>query len=464
MLSYQNASLEKGGMTTQWHFCGCQAESLNIHINDRLHEGLFHLDYDYQTELFTQRDIERLHGFLMNLILDVINNPNKKPQELKLLTDSEYQQVVFDFNDTEVELPLDKCVHQLFEEQAQQMPDATAVVFENKEYAYRQINEMANSLAHLLRAKGVGRDDIVAIIANRSYKIIIAMMAVLKAGGAYLPIDPNYPHERITYMLGDADCKIALTLGFDIGDIETIDLDIDLSSRSENLSNINACDDLCYVIYTSGSTGLPKGTMITQRNVVNYCNNNKNNVITRIIRDDMKSIVSTTTIAFDIFVTESLLPLLNGKAVVFANEQQSSTQSELYKLIQKNNADVLQTTPSKMQLLMMNERDNDYLSKLKAIILGGEALDITIVDKLRNYTTAEIYNIYGPTETTVWSTNAFIKPNDDITIGKPIANTQIYILDKHQNPVPIGVAGELCMGVSLNLGGINLPTYVNLVR
>ena len=463
MLNYQNAVLTDNGkgVTGGWNFCGCQGESLNIHINDRFQDGAYHLDYDYQMELFSQVDIERLHRHLMNLILDMVDNPEKNPQDLRLLTDAEYQRVIHDFNSTAVDYPKDKCVHQLFEEQVAKTPDAVAVVFEGTEYTYRQINGMANSLAHLLRAKGVARDDIVAIISKRSHKVIVAQLAVLKAGGSYLPIDPNHPRKRIDFMLDDAKCKLSLTLGVEANYVNSIDMENEsvFCGNQAAIENVNSPDDLCYVIYTSGSTGLPKGTMLRHQSIANYCNNNnKNSVIYRLITDHMKSVVSTTTIGFDIFITESLLPLLNGMTIIFANEWQASTQEGLNKLVLQTDADVLQTTPSKMQLLMMDNTQTGYLKKIKALILGGEALDASVVDRLKMSTFSNIYNIYGPTETTVWSSNATVESSSDITIGKPIANTQAYILNKHQNPLPIGIAGELCIsGDGVGRGYLNRP-------
>jgi len=406
-LNYQNAALIYDELETQWHFCGCQGDSLSIHINDRQQEGVFHIDYDYQTELFNQRNIERLHGHMMNLVFDMMLNTNKKPHELNLLSDDEYNQVIFDFNDTAAIYPKDKCIHQLFEEQVEKTPDAVAVVFDDVEYTYRHINEMSNSLAYVLREKAVYRNDVVALIARRSYKIIVAQLAILKAGGAYLPIDPSYPEDRINFMIHDSKCKFALVLGANTVDANVIDLEDDntFNQNCDAIENMNTPNDLCYVIYTSGSTGIPKGTMLTHKNVGNYCNNN-NNVVNKIVNEDMKSIVSTTTIGFDIFVTESILPLLNGMKIVFANENQASVQGELNELVLRSKADVLQTTPSKMLMLMADETQIEYLGIIKAFILGGEALDTSVVDRLKMFSNGKIYNIYGPTETTVWSSTS----------------------------------------------------------
>lgn len=178
--------------------------------------------------------------------------------------------------------------------------------------------------------------------------------------------------------------------------------------RCVNPSVFMSSQNLCYCIYTSGSTGKPKGVMLKHSNVVNYVNNNNNNVVHSIIKEDYKTIVSVTTCGFDIFVTESLLPLANGLRIVLANEEQAKIQSDLRALLQQHPVDVLQTTPSKMKTLIMDETKNDYLQGLKAIVLGGEALDEQLLMQLKQLTSAEIFNIYGPTETTVWSTNTKI--------------------------------------------------------
>jgi len=459
MLNYQNATMADSGIKVQWHFCGHQGESLNININDRQCEGVYHMDYDYQMELFSQRDIEQMHEHLLNLIHDEIEHREKKPQDLRLLSASELDNVVNGFNATTTDYPRDKCVHQLFEEQVEKTPEAVAVTFEGASYTYRQINEMSNSLAHRLRERGIARGDIVAIIARRNYKIIVAQMAVLKAGGAYLPIDPNYPPARIKFMLDDTECKIALVYDSRVDGVDAINLEDDSIFYCETgaVMNINEAYDLCYLIFTSGSTGKPKGTMLTHSNVINYCSDNNNNVVHKIITDDANSIISTTTIGFDIFVTESLLPLINGRRIVFANERESSIQRDLNKLVIRTKAEVLQTTPTKLQMLMRDDTDNEYLGLIKVFIIGGEVFSEPLLNQLKEHTAAAIFNIYGPTETTVWSSTSCVSSND-ITIGRPIANTQIYILDEFLNPLPIGVAGELCIaGAGVGRGYLNRP-------
>lgn len=458
MVSFQNMKIEE--YETNWYYQGMQAESLQIHIDNRDNTGYYHINYDYMTEKFTEKDIDALHSHVETILRSIVLYGQEPIGSLKMITEEEYQKVVYDFNNTKVDYLRDKCINELFEEQAAQNMDRVAVVFENEEYTYKQINEMSNSLAHILRERGVGREDIVAIISKRSYKVIVAQLAVLKAGGAYMPIDPNYPKERIDFMLSDTGCKVSLALDVQADNDVVLDMnDESIFSKNINrINNVNSAKDACYCIYTSGSTGKPKGTILTHKNVNNYCYKHQNNIVSNIIKDNFKTIVSITTIGFDIYLTESLLPLLNGLTVIYANEVQANSQSELNKLVCRYQAEVIQTTPSKLCILMSEPEETEYLKVLKAIIVGGEKLESIIVRKIRQYTEAKVFNIYGPTETTVWSTNTEVIKEEDIHIGKPIANTQIYIVDKHYNPVPIGCIGELCIaGDGVGRGYLNRP-------
>lgn len=449
LISYQNATVAGTGFETTWYHNGAQSESLQIHIDDRDNDSIFRIHYDYQTEKFTEEEIKRLHQHICHLLFDAIENDKKKPYELELLTADEQQKLLYTFNDTKVDYPRDKCFHQLFEEQVEKTPDKVAVIACDKTLTYKVLNEQANCIAHSLIEKGIGVGDIVAFMLPRRSYLIAVMLGILKSGAAYLPIDPDYPQDRIDYMLSDSKAKLFIT-------------EVNISELLDNSNKNNPCismtsEDLCYCIYTSGSTGKPKGTLLAHGNVVNYVNNNNNNVVHRIIKDSYKNIVSVTTVGFDIFVTESLLPLANGMEIIFASEEQAKFQSELNLLIKQNPADVIQTTPTKMKSLIADKQHLDYLKTVKLIILGGEALEKTLVEELGKITEAEIFNNYGPTETTVWSTNAEIK-EDDITIGKPIANTQIYIVDKYMRSTPIGVTGELCIaGDGVGAGYLNRP-------
>ena len=422
---------------------------LEIHMQsfgDKKHN----LKIRYRTSMFTEKEIQTMLNSIIAMAEDVLENPDKKITDLEMVSPSEKQKLIHSFNSTQSDYPKNKCIHELFEEQAERTPDKVAVVAADKALTYRELNEEANRIAHSLIGKGIGKGDIVGLMLPRKSYLLSALFGILKTGAAYLPIDSELPRERIEYMCKDANARLVIS-------------DENIASLFESDNTENFCreissDSICYCIYTSGSTGLPKGACITHRNVVNYVSKNERNVFCGIIKEEFESILSVTTVSFDIFVTESILPLVNGKRCILADEEQSRRQVELAKLVKAHHADVLQTTPTKMKSFMSDRSNLDYLKDFKAIILGGEVLDTALVKEIRLYTDAEIYNIYGPVEATVWVTYTRVECAEDITIGKPIANTQVHILDKYLHPVPVGVTGELCIaGDSVSGGYLNRP-------
>ncbi len=451
MFNYQNNTLSGYGLESKWYHNGLLSNSLEIHVDDRDDNGIFRINYDYQTDKFTEHDINILHQRLVALICDAIENPEKPLYELEYLTEEEKNTILKDFNNTKADYTKDKCVHTLFEEIAKANADTKAIIASDKTLTYSELNEESNRIANALIEKGVKSGDIVAFVLNRRSYVLSTMLGILKTGAAYLPIDPDYPQDRIQYVLNDSNAKFCVTE-------ENINELLEYSvSSNPNIETTS--DSICYCIYTSGSTGNPKGTLITHKNVVNYASRNEHNVLGGIITDE-KNILSVTTTGFDIFVTESLLPLTNGLTVILADEEESRIQNKLAKLITSTNAEVIQTTPTKMKAFISNKDNLDYLKQLKVIILGGEALDKSLVDELKTITDAKIFNIYGPTETTVWST--FTEVEEDVTIGKPIANTQVYITDNYNNIVPIGVTGELCIaGDGVCAGYLNNEQLTN---
>ncbi|MCM1145817.1 MAG: AMP-binding protein, partial [Lachnoclostridium sp.] len=459
MVSYQNAKTDTAS-DTKWYSNGHSEVPFALHIDNRDGRDSHTINVDYQTAVFPKEaEVKYIINRLEYIIKQIVENHISLIRDISILPGQEWEKVVCEFNNTAVDYPKEKCVHELFMEQAKKVPDKIALVFEEKQFTYRQLDEMSNSLAHFLREKGIGRNRVVPIIARRSWHVIVAMLGVLKAGGAYMPVDPDYPEDRIGYMIATAESGLALVYGYDGSlPVERVDLDgVDYFCDMGTLENWNLPGDLCYVIFTSGSTGSPKGVSLSHYNVNNYCNNNPKNRVCHDITRDYHKIVSVTNIIFDIFVTESWLPLVNGLTVYFANDEEAMQQRKLSGLIQRYGIEIIQTTPTKMRSYLFHKDDTEYLKNLKVIILGGEAFTADLYHELRKYTNAEIFNIYGPAETTVWSTNAKVE-NDNITIGTPISNTQIYILDKTQNPVPIGVAGELCIaGDGVGKGYLNRP-------
>lgn len=452
IVSYQNATVTGAdqNVETDWYHNGVQTESLQIHIDDRDGKGFFRIQCDYRMDKLTETDVQKIYEHMSNLLFDAIAHDTKRPGELTLLSPDEEQYMLYDFNNSAVDYPKEKCIHTLFEEQSLKTPERNAVIACDGTLTYRELNEQANRIAHGLINLGVRSGDIVAFALPRKSYLIAVMFGILKAGATYLPVDPDYPQDRIDYMLKDSNAAYFITEE----NVQTL-----LKSENSNNPALSiSSNSLCYCIYTSGSTGKPKGTLLTHRNVENYVNNNQYNVVHSVIQDSCKTIASVTTVGFDIFVTESILPLINGMTVLFTNEEQSKVQTALNEFLKQNPADVLQTTPTKMRILIADSTKCEYLKTLKAVILGGEAVDAAIVSELGELTPAHIFNIYGPTETTVWSTKAEIKSPCEITIGKPIANTQIHIVDKYLQLVPVGVTGELCIaGDGVGAGYLNRP-------
>jgi amino acid adenylation domain-containing protein/thioester reductase-like protein len=452
VLSYQNARFDKSGVVSnyegRWPFNGYQKDPLYIHLNDREGDGTIVIDYDYLVKLFSPEKIEYLHRHLESILCDALESPYKKICELELLEKEEKRKILSDFTNTDASYPKNKTVHQLFEEQAEKIPDNIALIFEDKKMTYEELNKKSNQLARLLKKKGVKADDIIAVMLDRSLELIIGIMAILKAGAAFLPIDPDYPSERIKFMLEDCKAQLILTqtdliekIDYQCGVIDIKDKRI-FTGSGTNLENVNKHCDLAYVIYTSGSTGLPKGVMIEHKSIVNF-----NEGVKHIM--DFSSggtVLSITTVSFDVFIFEIFPSLLNGLKVVIANKEEQRNPKLLNELIIRHNVEKIHGTPSRIQLIAEDSECVDCFKNLKEIILGGEVFPEKLLRRLRLISKARIFNGYGPAEATVGVTFKDLTEANEINIGKPIINTKIYILDKHLNPVPIGVTGELYIG------------------
>ncbi len=449
MISYQNATITGADIETTWYHSGTQSESLQIHIDDRDNEGIFRIHYDYQTGKFTEYEIDMLHQHICSLLFDAVNHDTKKLYELELLTADEQQKLLYTFNDTAVDYPRDKCVHTLFEEQVEKTPDKTAVIACDKTLTYKQLDEQANRIAHSLVEKGVGVGDIIAFALPRKSYLIATIFGILKAGAAYLPIDPDYPQDRINYMLLDSNANLFIT-----------EDNISELLNNENANNpcvIMTSEDLCYCIYTSGSTGQPKGAVIRHRNLANFCNGSLPNNLQHYIKNNCNTVLACGSITFDISNFEIVLSLLLNKSVVLANEKELTNTNLLAGLIKKNQIDCVHCTPTKLHTYLENNTFADAFKTVKCVMVGGEQLTEEICGGIKKNCDAAIFNGYGPTETTMGVGFGDVNQSG-ITIGKPIANTQIYIVDKYMQPTPIGVTGELCIaGDGVGAGYLNRP-------
>jgi len=402
---------------------------------------------EYSTNLFNRRTIERMARHFEVLLSGAVANPENAILDLPLMQQAERQAVLTQWNDTATEYPRDAGVHQLVERAAEQYPDNIAVVFADNALSYRELNNRANQLAHCLDEQGIGRGDRVGIYLERCTDMLVAMLGILKTGAAYVPLDPAFPDDRISYMMSDAGMALVV-----IDSRQPVDLPetsagiVDLATTALNELSTKALagagfadsQELAYMIYTSGSTGLPKGVQLPHQSVVNFlCSMQKMPGMTS---DDV--LVAVTTLSFDIAVLELLLPLITGATVVIASREVSSDGQQLAKLISESNTTVMQATPATWGLLL-NENWAGYPG-LK-ILCGGEGLPRSLADRILA-TGSELWNMYGPTETTIWSSVSKVAATGAITIGKPIANTTLYILDDNLEPVPEGIPGELCIG------------------
>ncbi|KUO78417.1 MAG: hypothetical protein APF81_16975 [Desulfosporosinus sp. BRH_c37] len=446
-----------------WNYQGAQHNSLLINVSDWDGTGLPVVDYDYLLEVFSEEDIDQMHNNMCNLLTDALENPCKRLSELHMLSQNELKKLLLEFNQTELPY-VAKTVSELFVDQVIKTPNSTAIVFGDERLTYYELNERADQLAHYIRSKGMTRNSIVGLLVNRSLEMVIGILGILKAGAAYLPMDPGYPSERIAYMLNQSHTRLTLTdranpdLSIN-GDCEFVNIALSnttiYAAEMGNLAKDNSAhtDDLAYVLFTSGSTGKPKGVMVHHRALCNLINGVSCN-----LNFDNQTIVSLTTISFDIFFSDTILPLTKGMKVIIANEEEQTIPKYLFELIVKHQVKVLQATPSRMRLILSEEQGRECLNDLSHLLITGEAFPASLLPQLKAVTPAEIYNLYGPTETTVWSSMTNVTHSEKITIGKPIANTQIYILNDHLFPVTMGSVGEIfIVGDGVSLGYLNNP-------
>jgi len=355
---------------------------------------------------------------------------------------------LLEWNRTEVDYPRLSTIAELFFEQAARTPDAIAVVAKDRRLSYREIDERSNRLARHLQTLGVKPDTLVGVAMGRSETLVVSLLAILKAGGAYVPLDPTHPKERLSLVIEDSGMAVLLTtaetrerLPLDLSRLTVLDADDSgLSAHSPDAVVSNAeSHNLAYVIYTSGSTGKPKGVMIENRNVVNFFTG-----MDRAIGCEPGVWLAVTSVSFDISVLELLWNLTRGFKVIVHGDEGASTIADE---IARHGVTHLQMTPSLARMLTLDARAFAALGSLKQMLLGGEAVPASLIHHLRQVFKGAIYNMYGPTETTIWSTTYRVgEPEKTVSIGRPIANTQIYLLDTELQPVPVGEIGELFIG------------------
>ncbi|MEG4500182.1 amino acid adenylation domain-containing protein [Microcoleus sp. F10-C6] len=424
-------------------------------------------NWEYNTDLFDASTIARMAKHFQTLLEGIVANPQQKVSQLPLLTEQERHQLLVEWNNTQTEYPNDKCIHQLFEEQVERTPDAIAVVFEDKQLTYRELNAKANKIAHYLQTLGVEPEVLVGICVERSLEMMVGLLGILKAGGAYVPLDPQLPHERLSFILSDSSVPVLLTksklmvrLPENKARVVCLDTDWGIISHSgeENPVSSVGPQNLAYIIYTSGSTGQPKGTLIIHQGLVNYlswCTE------AYAVADGSGSPVHSS-IGFDATITSLFSPLLVGKKVVLLPEDQEIEALGAI-LCSQSQFSLVKITPAHLDLLSFLIPNWSANNQTRAFIIGGEALSGKTVSFWRESApSTKLINEYGPTETVVgccvYEVDAQTQLSGGIPIGRPIANTQLYILDPYLQPVPIGVLGELYIGgAGVARGYLNRP-------
>jgi amino acid adenylation domain-containing protein len=418
-------------------------------------EGL-RLNLEYSTDICTSEKVERMLRHLKTLLEDVVADPGQRVSQLRLLEKAERRQLLREFNETGVLEDSELALHQFFEAQAAATPEAVALIFGEEQLSYGELNERANRLAHYLRERGVGRESLVGVLMERTPELVVALLSVLKAGAAYVPLDTAWPAARLAFLLADTGAALVLTeqalaervsgVRADVVCVDRLSEEFERQSESNPATAVGV-ENLAYVIYTSGSTGIPKGVAITHGSA-NALLHWAQRVYST---EQLRYTLAATSICFDLSIYELFLPLSVGTSIVLARNA-----LELPTLTWADKLTLINTVPSAIRELLRLEA---IPASVQTINLAGEALSAELVNRLYEQTDVkQLWNLYGPTEDTTYSTAALIAPEVSglVTIGRPIAGTQAYVLDEELQPVPVGVTGELYLsGAGLARGYLN---------
>ncbi|MCI0423294.1 MAG: AMP-binding protein, partial [Acidobacteria bacterium] len=426
---------------------------LNLAVDDLGGEG-FRIKAQVEVTVDAQRVCQYMYRALETLVEALESEPSRRLSVLEVLPEAERSQLLYEWNATEAEFPREQLVHELFEAQTEKTPDAVAVVYEDATLSYGELNRRANQLAHYLRELGVVPDERVALCLERSVEMIVGLLGVLKAGGAYVPLDPTYPIERLRYMLEDSIPAVLLTQtdlqeqfeGFS-DSLQMVNLAVDASqwrtrpdTNPDCLSTGVNPQHLAYLIYTSGSTGLSKGVMVYHQSVVNLFSGLKSNIP----KDDCLRVSVNGSLAFDTSVKQ-IIQLLDGHTLEIIPESVRRDGEALLRYVQDRNIEVFDCTPSQLHLLLEAGLVCENFDSPRIVLVGGEPIEKATWETLAG-SQIRFFNVYGPTECTVDASVCRVTPGTEPSLGGPIANTMLYVLDEDMNPVPCGAPGELYIG------------------
>ncbi|OHT45932.1 hypothetical protein BHE19_22090 [Flavobacterium tructae] len=462
--SATNKKLDLEGVVVSDYEFDMVTTQFDLTLNVSEEEEGISLNINYSTALFEKTTIDRMLLHYQELLKSVVADTSRSLGNLSMLTKEEEHQLLDVFNNTDVAYPKDRTVIDLFTEQVKRTPAAIAVVYNGEELSYKELDQRSNKLGHYLQEKGVKPDALVGICLERSLEMLIGILGILKSGGAYVPIDPDFPRDRLNYMLTDAGIDLVLSSELSRAVIDkreglsvlSLDSDWDLISNcsKRELSPLLSPSNLAYVIYTSGSTGVPKGVPVVHTSLVNFLLS----MINGLGMSDLKSFLSVTTYTFDIFYLEFFTPLLLGAKVIMLDSISIKDADKLQSFIADYRPDFMQATPSTWQMLIDNDWDN---KEGVTILTGGEAIKESLKDSLTTISNF-VWNLYGPTEATIWVTAQRLNRFQKVNIGRAIDNVKIYIVDNYDKIVPLGVIGELCIGgVQVARGYLNREELTN---
>ena len=433
---------------------GVSGESAKFDLSLAVTEtgGRLSMQAEYAADLFDAATIERMAAHFRVLLQRIVADPAQPISRLPLLTDAERHQVLVEWNDTAAEGPGDRYLAQRVEQQVALHPEATAVVFGHRQLTYAELNTRANQLAHHLRTLGVGPDVLVAVAMERSVELVVALLGILKAGGAYVPLDPSHPVERLAFLMADTQAPVLLTQRGLVGQLpahpgQTLCLDADWPVIAAQPDTNPPCavtaTCLAYVIHTSGSTGQPKGVMIEQRSLANHIGWMKQ----RFSPGALDCVLQTSAISFDQSIWQTLFPLVGGARVALPEPEAHRSADEIVVAIRRHEVTVLRIVPT-MLAAILHGPGLHRCPSLRLVIVAGEVLERDVALDFASQCGAELVNACGPTEATFVSTLFTFRREQDarrIPIGRPIGNVRIHVLDRYDQPVPVGVPGELCI-------------------
>lgn len=432
----------------------------------------FEVDFEYSTDIYANDDVNIIAEVFDTFLGRVLGQPDINTELIEMTSDQDLLVNIPKFNETEADIPDTETVADLFERMVYENPDKLAVTSSTGELTYRELYASAMGVALRLNKLGVGTGDMVMLKAKRGVEMIVGLYGIILSGAAYVPVVPDYPKIRIEQIRQDSNPKAVVIWnttkedGLENISVETVtEGNIDLD-KLEKVKRNNTKDDLLYILYTSGSTGVPKGVEIMNRSVVNYCWNTKYSIMRYAIDVcGSERFACVTNNTFDIFTTEAIATLLNGKTIVMADETEQKYPLAFLKLLEEKQIDYIQTTPSRIKLWISEKKLMEKFSRIKCLMLGGEKVTSGLISLIGEYVGGNIYNVYGPTETTVWSTVGLIDKDssEEISIGTPINNTAVQIM-RHGRRCGIGEPGELCIGgLGLAKGYHNLPEKTKAV-